>query len=64
MEEVYWTVVWWEGERKKECGCFSKRAAILKYLELLFASNCRVSDVKIFRGDEDYTETLNKFLSR
>lgn len=60
-----WTVSWKANRKEREVSCFSKKAAIHKYLDLLDTpASCQISDLKIYKNDIEYTGTLNRFLMR
>lgn len=58
-----WSVSWVESGKEKKISCFSKRAAIHEYLDIMdrpFSRN--ISDLKFWKNNTDYTSTLNRFL--
>ena len=60
-----WTVSWKERGNEKKISCFSKKAAVHEYLDILDKPfNRGISDLKIFKNNIEYTGTLNKFLMR
>lgn len=51
-----------EAGKLQELICKSKREMIYQYLE--FAWNWNISELKAWKNERDYTETLNKFLGK
>ena len=62
---IMWVVSWKDNGKEKGISCFSKKAAIHEYLDILDKPfNCGISDLKIFKNNIEYTATLNRFLMR
>lgn len=62
---VLWTVSWKENRVEKKISCFSKKAAIHEYLDILDRPfNRNISELKIYKNETEYTGTLNRFLMR
>lgn len=60
-----WTVTWKSRGNEKAISCFSKKAAIHEYLDLLDMPFARdISELKIFKNGKEYTGTLNRFLAK
>ena len=60
---VLWVVSWEENGKLKEISTFSKKSAIYEYLRILNTHfNPNISNLKIFKGKNEYTSTLNRFL--
>lgn len=62
---IMWTVSYKDNGKEKTRSCFSKKAAIYEYLNILEKPfNHGISDLKIFKDNTEYTGTLNRFLMR
>ena len=49
--------------KEKGSQCFNKKEMVKEYINLLGSPQQEnISDLKIFKNDNDYTGTLNKFL--
>ena len=62
---VEWTVTWKQNGTRKGVSTFSKKAAVHQYLDVLDGKDKRdVSELKIFKNEQEYTGTLNRFLMK
>ena len=62
---IQWKITYkYKGKERGIC-CMSKKTMIKEYLDIMenpFIEN--ISELKIWKNDIDYTETLNRFLSK
>jgi hypothetical protein len=62
---ITWKILYKRNGKQIEQACFSKQEIVREYLNVLNIPNVEgVSELKIFKNDTDYTNTLNKFLSK
>lgn len=61
--QTYWKITHKKNGKEIAFGCFSKKAMVLEYLKILeLPSLSDISELKIWKGEKDYTNILNKFL--
>lgn len=62
---IQWKVTYKYKGKERNTSCMSKKTMIKEYLDILdkpFTED--ISSLKIWKNDTDYTETLNRFLSK
>ena len=62
---ITWKISYKQKGKQIEQVCFSKQEIVHEYLNILDIPSTgamSISELKIFKNDTDYTNTLNKFL--
>jgi len=63
MKYSTWKVTYKQNGKEKGSQCFNKKEMVREYINILDRpQQDNISELKIFKDDKDYTETLNKFL--
>ena len=58
-----WKITYKENGKEKQLVCYSKKAIVHEYLDILDEPFTRgICELKVFKNGKDYTPTLNRFL--